>query len=76
MNIESKADASGLTARPAEYFAHGPYRAELINKENGWSGVMNSNGINCLTFTEKPGAVITDYESACRIADEWNKANG
>ncbi len=58
-------------ARPAEHFALGPYRAE--NFYQGVSGVMNRNGINCLTFKSKPGAVLTDYETALAIADRWNK---
>ena len=33
---------------------------------------MNKNGLNVLTFPEKPGAVVTDEANAKRIADEWN----
>ncbi len=63
-----------MSAVPARYFANPPYRAELINEKTGWAGVMNKDGINCLTFADKPGAVVTDYESARRIAEEWNQA--
>lgn len=35
---------------------------------------MNANGINCLTFKSKPGAVITDYNTAQQIAEKWNAA--
>jgi len=34
--------------------------------------VMNKNGVNCLTFAEKRGAVVTDEAYAKQIADEWN----
>lgn len=64
------------TATPAQHFAHPPYRAELFNPKSGWSGVMNANGLNVLTFTDKPGAVVTDYQSAQLIAERWNKENG
>lgn len=33
---------------------------------------MNAQGVNCLTFPSKPGAVVTDYESAKKIAEVWN----
>lgn len=72
-NIDTTADASVLTARPNPYLAHGPYRAELLGHASQWAGVMNRSGVNCLQFMDKPGAVVTDYLSACRIADEWNK---
>jgi hypothetical protein len=39
----------------------------------GWWGVMNRDGVNCLTFTSKPGAVVTDEANAIRIAKEWNE---
>jgi hypothetical protein len=35
---------------------------------------MNRNGLNVLTFPDKPGAVVTSEENAKRIADEWNNA--
>lgn len=60
----------GFTARPSKYCAVGPYRAEQIGP--AWWGVMNKNGVNVLTFVEKPGAVVTDEAHACQIADEWN----
>ena len=62
---------SGLKALPAKYFAIGPYRAEQIGPT--WWGVMNKSGVNCLTFAEKPGAVVTDEAHAKQIADEWNQ---
>jgi hypothetical protein len=57
-------------AVPSKYFAVGPYRAEQVGRS--WWGVMNKNGLNVLTFPEKPGAVVTDEANAKRIADEWN----
>lgn len=57
---------------PNPHFAVSPYRAELFNEKTGWSGVMNAHGINCLIFPDKPGAVITDYETAKALAEEWN----
>lgn len=59
-----------MTALPAKYFAVGPYRAEQVGPT--WWGVMNKSGVNCLTFAEKPGAVVTDEVHAKQIADEWN----
>ena len=59
---------------PAKYFAFPPYRAEDLGGKMGWWGVMNRNGLNVLTFPDKPGAVVTSEENAKRIADEWNKA--
>ena len=61
---------SGLKAVPAKYFAIGPYRAEHIYRKT-W-GVFNKNGVNVLTFSDKPGAVLTDEARAKQIADEWN----
>lgn len=65
-----------IKAVPAKHFAFPPYTAELINPANGWSGVMNKQGFNCLTFLEdgKPtGKTITDFETAKQIAEAWNE---
>jgi hypothetical protein len=62
-----------MDAKPAEHFAHPPYRAEDLGGAMGWWGVMNRDGVNCLTFTSKPGAVVTDEANAIRIAKEWNE---
>lgn len=63
-------------AAPAAHFALPPYRAELLNAKSGWAGVMNrDDGLNVLTFPDKPGAVVTDYESAKLIAQDWNNMN-
>ena len=62
-----------VKAQPAKYFATPPYRAELFSEKTGWAGVMNAQGLNVLTFPDKPGAVVTDYKTAQSIADEWNK---
>jgi hypothetical protein len=59
-------------AIPAEYFANPPYRAELLSEKSGWAGVMNKAGFNCLRFKSKPGAVITNLETAEAIAEKWN----
>jgi hypothetical protein len=61
---------SGLKAVPAKYFAVGPYRAEQVGPK--WWGVVNKTGVNVLTFSDKPGAVVTDEAHAKQIADEWN----
>jgi hypothetical protein len=63
----------GLKAIPSKYFALPPYRAEDLGGPNGWWGVMNKNGFNCLTFPDKPGAVVTSESNAKQIADEWNQ---
>ena len=60
-------------AKPAEYFANPPYRAELFH--NNIAGVMNKNNINCLTFKSKRGAVLTSFELATAIAEKWNNEN-
>lgn len=61
-----------MNAQPAKHFAIPPYRAELFNARSGWAGVMNANGVNCLTFPEKPGATITTMAHAVEIANQWN----
>lgn len=60
-----------MTAVPAKHFASPPYKAEMVGPS--WAGVMNAQGFNCLTFTDKPGATVTDFATAQKIADEWNK---
>ena len=45
-----------MTAQPARYFAFGPYKAEAIGP-CGWWGVKNKNGLNVLTFTDRPGYI-------------------
>jgi len=60
-----------MTAQPARYFAFGPYQAEAIGP-CGWWGVKNKNGLNVLTFTDKPGCVFTLEAEAKSLADEWN----
>ena len=62
-----------LKALPAKYFAFPPYRAEDLGGKMGWWGVMNKNGFNCLTFPDKPGAVVTSEEHAKQIAAKWNE---
>ena len=59
------------SAVPATYFAFPPYRAELFNEKSGWSGVMNRNGFNVLTFPPT-GQTITDFDTAEKIAQKWN----
>lgn len=61
-----------LHATPAKHFAVAPYRAELFNVKSQWAGVMNAHGVNCLTFPDKPGAVVTSLAHATRLAAEWN----
>lgn len=63
-------------ARPAKWFAMPPYRAEWFSHPGGWAGVMNAQGVNCLTFRSKPGAVITSLAVAQEIAERWNKEAG
>jgi hypothetical protein len=63
-----------MKALPAKYFSFGPYCAEDLGGKMGWWGVMNRNGFNCLTFPDKPGAVVTTEERAKQIAIEWNDA--
>jgi len=62
-----------MKAVPAKYFAFGPYRAESLGGDCGWWGVMNRNGFNCLTFPDKPGAIVTSEENAKRLAAKWNE---
>ena len=60
-------------ATPAKYFAFPPYKAEEFAYNN--SGVMNKNGFNCLTFKSGPGVTLTDFDTAVKIAELWNKSN-
>ena len=62
------------TAVPAKHFAHPPYTAEEFTP-GGWAGVMNAVGVNALTFSNAPGRVVTDFESAKGIAANWNGLN-
>jgi hypothetical protein len=59
-------------ARPAKHFARPPYRAEAVGGRLGWWGVMNVDGVNCLTFASTPGAVVTGEDEAKLIAKAWN----
>ena len=59
--------------QPNKHFAVPPYRAELLSEKSGCAGVMNAQGLNVLTFPDKPGAVVTDFLHAQQIAAEWNK---
>ena len=60
-----------MTAQPARYFAFAPYKAEAIGP-NGWWGIKNRNGFNCLTFTDRPGHVFALEAEAKSLAEEWN----
>lgn len=62
-----------MNASPSKYFALPPYKAKDLGGDRGWWGVMNRSGVNCLTFPDKPGAVVTTEERAKQIADEWNE---
>lgn len=62
-----------MNAVPAKYFAFPPYRAEDLGGKMKWWGVMNRDGLNVLTFTDKPGAVVASEARAKQIAAEWNK---
>ena len=61
-----------MNARPDPHFGKPPYHAETVNSD-GWSGVFNGDGFNCLRFTNNPGAVFTTPERAAILASEWNK---
>lgn len=61
-----------MTAVQAKHFAKPPYHVEQFGPY-GWAGVFNRDGINCLTFTDRPGAVVTTKENAELICQEWNK---
>jgi hypothetical protein len=60
-----------VTAQPARYFAFGPYKAEAIGPYEWW-GVKNKNGLNVLTFADRPGHVFALEAEAKSLADEWN----
>lgn len=62
-------------AKPAEFLNKGPFRAELFNEKTGWAGVMNAQGVNCLTFKSKPGAVVAEFETCKIIAEKWNASS-
>lgn len=58
---------------PAKYLAKPPYRAELFSEQSGWSGVMNKQGINCLTYELFKGGVIANIFTCNYLARLWNK---
>ena len=60
-----------MNAQPAKHFAFGPYKAEAIGPYEWW-GVKNKNGLNVLTFADRPGHVFTLEAEAKNLADEWN----
>ena len=60
-------------AQPAKHFDRPPYRAEALGTK-GWWGVMNADGVNCLTFESRPGAVVTGEIEAKQIANAWNES--
>ncbi len=60
-----------LNPVPNKHFAVKPYRAELFAYDN--AGVMNANGINCLTCKLKPGAVLSSYVVCLYLAKLWNE---
>lgn len=62
-------------AQPAKYFAKPPYTAHHSGGDNSLWYVSNKDGINCLTFKSKPGAVFTNEQAAKEIADKWNKVS-
>lgn len=61
-------------ARPALGYDIPPYRAELFSTASGWAGVMNANGVNCLSFDSQPGVVVADIETCTALARKWNQA--
>jgi hypothetical protein len=63
-----------ILARVNPHFNNEPFRAELFYDKSGWSGVMNLNNINCLSFKSYPGITITDFETAKLIAKIWNNS--
>lgn len=60
------------TAVPSRYFAVPPYRAEQFRADIDTAGVMNANGVNCLTFSDYPGKVLDTFAQCQAIADKWN----
>ena len=60
-----------MSGQPARYFAFGPYKAEAIGPYEWW-GVKNKNGLNVLTFADRPGHVFALEAEAKSLADEWN----
>ena len=58
------------SAAPAIYFAVPPYAPETF--KSGLACVLNANGINCLTFRDAPGRVLTAPHIAHVIARQWN----
>lgn len=60
-----------MKAVPAEGFVFPPFHVEALRY--GWHIVCNVHGFNCLTFPEKPGAVVTSKDHAEEICNEWNE---
>ena len=61
-----------MNALPTKHFAFPPFTAQPSGGANAWWYVANSQGLNVLTFPEKPGAVFTSGEHAKAIAEAWN----
>lgn len=59
-------------ATPTKHFALPPYKAVPSGGKNAWWYVENSQGFNCLSFPDKPGAKFTDQITASAIAADWN----
>ena len=62
------------SAEPNPYFAKPPYTPFAMNDKypEGVHGIYNSQGINCLCFRDKRGAVFTTKENAIALAESWN----
>lgn len=65
-----------MDAKPA--FANPPYHVETIRgayKGRTWEThiVCNVDGVNCLTYPDKPGAIFAaSKEHADQICAQWN----
>lgn len=51
--------------------ARGPFRVETFD---GIAIVLDANGVNWLSFPDKPGATLTTPERAAAIAAELNRS--
>ena len=57
-------------AKPLPGFSSAPYHVEVFPIG---ATICRTDGLNCLTFTSKPGATFTTPDVAQAICDKWNK---
>jgi hypothetical protein len=57
---------------PSKYLNSPPFVAKQFSEKTGWAGVLNRDGVNCLTVPSRPGVVIADMRTCMELAQMWN----